>query len=170
MKYKEFLEYIEANLEGYHIFMAKAGNFQREQNANRAKKSRWQDGRIEKATYDMWKKAMEPLYNKLKSKIKSDSRLTWTSYIEKNDIFESINEGIMNIEQLKKERDTALLSLNKEKILKYCQKYQVRLPGNELAFWAGIHKAIYMIPSAPLKQKEDSKQWLLQHGFHIEIK
>lgn len=35
MKYKEFLEYLESNLEGYNIFMRKARQFQGLQNAKR---------------------------------------------------------------------------------------------------------------------------------------
>ena len=50
------------------------------------------------------------------------------------------------------------------------KKYQVPLPKSELAFWAGVHKCIYSVRTATPEQKENSKQWLLQHGFSLEIK
>lgn len=97
MKYKEFLEYMEANLEGYNIFLRKAIQFQQKKNAGRAKKDRWKDEKMEKATYDMWKKSMEPLYNKLKSEINSNFRESWISFIDKNEILETVNDGINDL-------------------------------------------------------------------------
>lgn len=94
MKYKEFLEYLENNLEGFSAFMVKAKQYQILQNNKRQKKSRWADEKLEKAAYDMWKKSMETLYNNLKSEIKSDLRYSWTSYIEKYEILETVNESI----------------------------------------------------------------------------
>lgn len=98
MKYKEFLEFLENNLDGYRNFIDKARRFQIAQNEKRPKKSRWPDGKIEKASYEMWKKAMETLYNNLKTAIKSDSVLSWKSYIEKNKILETLNESINEID------------------------------------------------------------------------
>lgn len=98
MKYKEFLEYLEKNLDSYSIFMQKAMQFQIQQNAKRQKKSRWNDKKMEKAAIDMWKKAMEPLYNNLKRKIKSDLPSSWVSYMEKHEILESVNEGIRELD------------------------------------------------------------------------
>lgn len=77
---------------------------------------------------------------------------------------------MVDIQQFIKERDEAMFSLDKSKILAYCQKYQVPLPKSELAFWAGVHKCIYSVRTATPEQKENSKQWLLQHGFSLEIK
>ena len=76
---------------------------------------------------------------------------------------------MVDIQQFLKERDEAMFSLDKSKILAYCQKYQVPLPKSELAFWAGVHKCIYSVRTATPEQKENSKQWLLQHGFSLEI-
>lgn len=98
MKYKEFLEYMEANLEGYQIFMHKAKKFQTVLNANRQKKSRWSDEKMEKVAYDMWKKTMENLYNNLKKEIKSDLHFAWTNFIETNNIFETVNDGISEMD------------------------------------------------------------------------
>lgn len=98
MKYKEFLEYLEQNLESYETFIEKAMEFQKIKNAKRQPAKRWSDEKMKKAAYDMWKKSMEPLYNKLKNEIKSDSSLAWTSFIEKHEIFESVNEGISELD------------------------------------------------------------------------
>ena len=96
MKYKEFLEYMENNLDGYQVFIRKARRYQTIENAKRKKK--WSDDNVEKATYEMWRKSMENLYNNLKQKIKSDSRFAWTDFINKNEILELVNEGIGDID------------------------------------------------------------------------
>lgn len=96
MKYKEFLEYMENNLDGYQVFIRKARRYQTIENAKRKKK--WSDDNVKKATYEMWKKSMENLYNNLKQKIKSDSRFAWTDFINKNEILELVNEGIGDID------------------------------------------------------------------------
>ncbi|MDR1772567.1 MAG: hypothetical protein LBS02_18340 [Hungatella sp.] len=76
----------------------------------------------------------------------------------------------MDMSQFKKERDGALFSLDKQKILKYCKKYGVPLPSNDIAFRAGAHKSIYHLQSATFEQKEKSKQWLFDNGFSPEIR
>lgn len=98
MKFKEFLEYLEKNLSGYHIFMLKAMQFQRTKNAKRQAKVRWEDKKMEKAASEMWKKAMETLYNNLKREIKSDLSYSWISYIEKHEILELVNESISELD------------------------------------------------------------------------
>ena len=98
MKYKEFLEYLEKNLTGYQTFMFKAMQFQRVKNAERQKKDRWEDKKLEKAAGEMWKKAMETLYNNLRRELKSDIASDWTSYIEKHEILESVNESINELD------------------------------------------------------------------------
>lgn len=77
---------------------------------------------------------------------------------------------MVDLAQFQKERDEALFSLDKKKILAYCRKYQVSLPKSELAFWAAIHKCICNVSSATAEQKENSTQWLISHGFSPEIK
>lgn len=98
MKYKEFLEYMEKNLEGYRIFTSKALQYQRGKNAKRAPKSRWNDEKLQKAAYSMWKMSMENLYNNLKREINSDIPSAWTSYIKENELFEIINENISDLD------------------------------------------------------------------------
>lgn len=73
------------------------------------------------------------------------------------------------LERFIEERDKALLSLDKQQIISFCEKYHVPIPKNELSFWGGIYKSIFLISSASYEQKEYSRQWLLQHGFAPEI-
>jgi len=41
-----------------------------------------------------------------------------------------------------RERNTALLSCDKELILEYMSKYDIEAPSNEYVFWLGIRKGI----------------------------
>lgn len=73
----------------------------------------------------------------------------------------------MDIQKFVKERDNALLSMDKEKIMAYMRKYKVKFqPDNETVFWAGVHKAIIGINSATKEQKDRSAAWLIEHGFY----
>ena len=67
--------------------------------------------------------------------------------------------------QFIRERDKALLSLDKEKIVAYCKKYGVPIPENELVFWAGVHKGIVSLNASTAEQKCNSAMWLVEHGF-----
>lgn len=98
MKYKEFLEYLEINLQGYKTFMGKALQYQRDKILKRQPSKRWNDEKLQRAAYDMWKTSMQTLYNNLKSTIKSDSTFVWKDYIEKNEIQQSINESISDLD------------------------------------------------------------------------
>jgi len=98
MKYKEFLEYLENNLEGYHMFITKATQYQRNKNMSRPKNSRWTEEKIEKAAYDIWKTSMENLYNNLKREIKSDNTSSWIDFMKEKELFETINESINDLD------------------------------------------------------------------------
>lgn len=67
--------------------------------------------------------------------------------------------------QFLKDRDEALLSLDKDKILAYCEKYGVKMPQDNLTFWCGIHKAITANTGLPYKFRKKSKVWLIENGF-----
>lgn len=72
----------------------------------------------------------------------------------------------IDMKEFVKERDEALLSLDETKIRAYMRKYGVFYePGSNLAWWAGIHKAILGIRSATPEQVERSEKWLAEHGF-----
>ena len=53
------------------------------------------------------------------------------------------------IKKFLKERNEALLSLDKNKITKTLIKYGVEIPEDEQIFWAGVHKARMEIISFP---------------------
>lgn len=98
MKYKDFLAYLEEHLDGYNAFMEKARVFQDAKNKKRPAKSRWEEKKVASATYEMWKKAMQPLYDNLKCEIKSDTEWLWVKYIDDHGILETINDGISELE------------------------------------------------------------------------
>lgn len=71
----------------------------------------------------------------------------------------------LDMKNFVKERDEALLSLDKDKIMAYAKKYQVSLPKNEKVFWAGIHKARLGVKSFSEEAKQISAEWLVNNGF-----
>ena len=70
-----------------------------------------------------------------------------------------------NLDGFIKDRNEALFSLDKEKLLNYFNKYKIQIPKNELVFWAGIHKARLGIIDIPHDEREKSKKWLTENGF-----
>jgi hypothetical protein len=75
------------------------------------------------------------------------------------------NLTLKKLNNFVKERDAALLSLDRGKILAYCRKYQVHIPSNEKVFWAAIHKAKIALKSFPESEKEISRKWLSENRF-----
>lgn len=71
----------------------------------------------------------------------------------------------INFPKFVQERNSALLSLDREKILAYCKKYEVNIPGDGDVFWAAVHKARMGIKGFPEAEKQISRQWLNEHGF-----
>lgn len=72
----------------------------------------------------------------------------------------------MDIKEFIKQRDEALLSLNKEKIIALSESsgpYEV--PDDENVFWAGVHKARLGVVTFSEEVKEESRSWLNKHGF-----
>jgi len=67
------------------------------------------------------------------------------------------------------ERNAALRSLDKEKILAYAKKYQIELPREEEIFWAAVHKARLEITAMESAEKEVSRQWLKEHGYELNF-
>lgn len=98
MKYKDFLQYLEANLDTYQVFISKAMQFQRDKNSKRPATKRWDEDKIQRAAYDMWKKSMENLFNTIKREVNSHVDSIWREYIEKNNILESVNDGIRDMD------------------------------------------------------------------------
>lgn len=75
----------------------------------------------------------------------------------------------MNFKEFVKDRDEALLSLDKEKIMAYARKWGVNellIPRQEEIFWIAIHKARTAAKSLPMEARSESKRWLQARGFH----
>jgi hypothetical protein len=75
----------------------------------------------------------------------------------------------MNMSNFVKERDEAILSLDKDKIISYMKKYDIPINSNDLVFWASMHKAIMVMRSASKEQKENSSKWLKANGFKTTL-
>lgn len=73
------------------------------------------------------------------------------------------------IKQFVKERNEALLSLDKEKITRYMEKRGIKVPKNELIFWGGVYKSICNITDAPPEIKDKASAWLKSHGMDGKI-
>lgn len=72
----------------------------------------------------------------------------------------------MNTQQFLKDRREALLSMDKEKLLAYAKKYEVKsIPSDDEIFWIGIHKARTACVDLPMEERSKSKQWLTNLGF-----
>jgi hypothetical protein len=66
------------------------------------------------------------------------------------------------------ERDAALLSLDKDKILAYGDKWGVDwklVPGKEYWFWVSVHMARTGAKSLPMEARIESKRWLTERGL-----
>lgn len=97
MTYKEFLEYLENNFDGYEVFMEKATEYQQLKNQKRPANSRLNESKVEKAANEMWKKAMQPLYDTLKREIKSGIPYKWTEYIEQHEVLEGLRDAMADL-------------------------------------------------------------------------
>ena len=75
----------------------------------------------------------------------------------------------MNIEEFVKERNEAMFSLEKEKIVSYCKKYDVTIPENEQVFLAGVYKSILAIENSPEHLRQKAIEYLDGHGFKRTI-
>jgi hypothetical protein len=67
-----------------------------------------------------------------------------------------------------RERDDALLSLDKEQLLAYARKWGVNLsyiPKSDELFWVSIHKARTAATSLPIAARQESKRWLHERGY-----
>lgn len=72
------------------------------------------------------------------------------------------------IAEMVKERDAALLSLDKERILAFYRKYNGEVPAtlqNDSMFWISTHKAITADLNLPIEFRRKSKAWLAERGY-----
>ena len=72
-------------------------------------------------------------------------------------------------EAFRQDRDEALLSLNRLKILSFIHKYNLTWPDCDEVMWIGIHKLRLTVPYFPEEVKEVSRQWLLERGYKTTI-
>ena len=75
------------------------------------------------------------------------------------------------IAQFVQERNEALFSFDKEKILAFLEKWtpDAPVPSDETVFWAGICKAICNISGVPERVLNKAKKWLTENGFSERI-
>ena len=72
------------------------------------------------------------------------------------------------MKDLIRQRDEALLSLDRKKLDAYFEKYEVDMPTNENEYWAGVHNARLAVKKFSKDVKKVSKEWLIEHGFTPE--
>lgn len=75
----------------------------------------------------------------------------------------------IDIKRFVKERDEALLSLDKTKILAFYKKYGLPYSKNEKVFWATVYKCIFHINASTAQQKLDAQYWLIKNGFTTDM-
>lgn len=78
-------------------------------------------------------------------------------------------------EEYIKDRNEAIISMDKEKILSFCEKYEIPTPDNEEVLWAGVHKVVCEVYLVYLLEEGDqpfefkhfikSYTWLIEHGY-----
>lgn len=72
--------------------------------------------------------------------------------------------------QFVKDRNEALFSFDKEKILKFMKKYHMdKVPEKDNVFWGGIAKAVMNIPNAPEDAKKHAQTLLDKLGWSNKI-
>lgn len=77
---------------------------------------------------------------------------------------------VNEISALNQERDRAMLSMNKERILAYASKYGVNmanLPLTDEHFWAAVHICISGVKSSPMSVRKTSKRWLIERDMPV---
>lgn len=75
------------------------------------------------------------------------------------------NTGGRAFNEFLNDRKTALLSMDKAVIEKYCAKYGISLPKDEATFWCAIHKARTADLLLPLEERMKSKRWLTERNY-----
>ena len=76
----------------------------------------------------------------------------------------------MNIKDFFEDRKEAVLSLDREKIYAFEDKYGFEHEEDEEEFWAGVFYLILGLKNASYDVKIKAKEWLIGHGFSLEFK
>lgn len=85
-----------------------------------------------------------------------------TMTTRENDIYKRMKE-------FTDERDAALLSLDKDKIVAHMKKWKIPFPDDDLVFWIAIHKARVALLTLPSEAVDFSLQWLKERNYAPEI-
>ena len=75
-----------------------------------------------------------------------------------------------NLELYVKERDKALLSFDIKKMKKFCRKWEIPAPADDVAFYAGMMKAICELNKATALDKARARKWLANNHFEVGIR
>ena len=72
----------------------------------------------------------------------------------------------VNIEEFLLDREVAMKSLDFNVVVGYLNKYGEHRPRkNDIAFWAGVHRARLALDSMAEEEKSVSRTWLTNHGY-----
>lgn len=101
MTYTEFKSHMEQNLKAIDSFYEQVTEFQLDKNKSRAKKSRWNDAKVQRAIDNMYEDLLKSVYQQVKTNIESNGKKTnsqWIEYMEKNEVYENLDQSIYEIE------------------------------------------------------------------------
>ncbi|WP_323708351.1 hypothetical protein P3U10_04315 [Mammaliicoccus sciuri] len=101
MDYKTFKEHMNDKLESLDSFYNKVTEFQLDKNKSRAKKSRWNDAKVQRAIDNMYEDLFKNIYEKIKAQVENNGKKTdaqWIEYMEKNEVYENLDQSIYDIE------------------------------------------------------------------------
>lgn len=101
MNFTEFMEYMDNHLQSRETFVANATEYQNVKNRRRAPAKRWKEEKIQRAVNNMWTDLLKTIYARIKPLVKASSsepKKEWINYIETNEILDSLDESIYEIE------------------------------------------------------------------------
>ncbi|WP_218730297.1 hypothetical protein [Brochothrix thermosphacta] len=99
MTKQELTDYLEKNLSNHTVFLSNALDYQQEKNRRRPNKKRWTEEKMERAAYKMWLDFSGNVHEKIKVEIKKDPSVSeWSEFIDKNEMLDSLNDAIVEIE------------------------------------------------------------------------
>ncbi len=64
-----------------------------------------------------------------------------------------------------KEREEALLSMDRNKMEAFLRKHQLPVPNDDFQFWSDVHIAICNSPQLPREVVDRSRAWVYKHGL-----
>jgi hypothetical protein len=100
MNIDELDSYIKSNCKAYDIFIEKAREDQIDRNSRRKVSKRFNDEKIEREAEKSWSKVVANFYEKLKSTstLKKASPLTWKNFMAENEVLESFEDSMAELE------------------------------------------------------------------------